>query len=68
MATNMEKLFAEACKNPQPGMAGELDQYLTLQRGMKPGDSFRQMSQCKKFGGTTGFARGKSGEGGDGDL
>ena len=65
MATEMEKLFAEACQNPQPGMAGELDQYLSLTRGMNPRDSFKQMSQCRKFGGTTGFGRGKSGEGGE---
>ena len=68
MATDMEKLFAEQCKNPQPGMAGELDQYLSLMRGMNPRDSFRQMSQCRKFGNTTGFGRGKSGEGENGQA
>jgi hypothetical protein len=66
MATGMEKLFAEQCQNPQPGMAGELDQYLSLTRGMKPGESFQQMGQSRKFGGTTGFKRGKSGEGSEG--
>ena len=66
MATDMEKLFAEQCQNPQPGMGGELDQYLSLTKGMKPGDSFKQMSLCRKFGGKTGFGRGKSGEGGEG--
>jgi len=65
MATEMEKLFAEQCQNPQPGMGGEMDQYLQLTRGMKSGDSFRQMSQCRKFGGSVGFGKGKNGQGGD---
>jgi hypothetical protein len=57
----MEKLFARSCKNPGP-MNDELDQYLSIQRGMKPGMNFRQMMQSHKFG--NGF---KPGTGGQGD-
>ncbi len=44
----MEKLFSQCDK---PGeMGDELDQYLTMQRSMKPGNNFKQMMQTKKFG------------------
>ncbi|MCW1923725.1 hypothetical protein OKA05_14255 [Luteolibacter arcticus] len=45
----MEKLFAE---NGQPGLQGVqqgMDQALRLDRGMNPGDSFRQMMQSLNF-------------------
>lgn len=55
----MEKLFAQ-CKAKDGQMGNELDQYLSIQRGMNPGMSFRQMMQCHKPG------QGKTGVGGQG--
>jgi len=49
LRSEMEKLFGECqggnCPNP-----GELDNYLKLQRGMKPGNNFAQMGRSKKPG------------------
>jgi hypothetical protein len=45
----MEKLFSQ-CKAKESGMEDELDQYLSIQRGMNPGRSFKQMLQSHKFG------------------
>ena len=44
----MEKLFSQ-CNKPGE-MSDELDQYLTMQRSMKPGNNFKQMMQTRKFG------------------
>ena len=64
LAGEMEKLFAENCDKPGEGMAGEADQYLQLKRGMKPGSTFQQMMQSRKFGSSVGFGkRGGKGEG-----
>lgn len=64
LAGEMEKLFAENCENPGEGMAGEADQYMQLKRGMKPGSTFKQMMQSRKFGKSVGFGkRGGQGEG-----
>jgi hypothetical protein len=45
----MEKLFSQ-CNGKEGEMGGELDQYLTMQRSMKPGNNFKQMMQTRKFG------------------
>jgi hypothetical protein len=45
----MEKLFAQCQGGNCPG-AGELDSYLRLQRGLKPGNNFAQMAQSRRFG------------------
>jgi hypothetical protein len=45
----LEKLFGQ-CKSQGGGMSNELDQYLSLNRGMNPGSNFEQMMQCRKFG------------------
>ena len=45
----MEKLMPE-CKNCQPGMGQEFTQRLSLARSMLAGNTFDQMSMCKKFG------------------
>jgi hypothetical protein len=45
----MAKLFSE-CKGTEGSMSDELDQAMSLNRGLNPGNSFQQMMQCKKFG------------------
>jgi hypothetical protein len=62
----MEKLFSQ-CNKPG-GMNDELDQYLTVQRSMKPGNSFKQMMQTRKFGNGNkpGMGSGKGNGGKDG--
>src|SRR5204862_4855575 len=59
----MEKLFSQ-CDGKGESMSNELDQYLSIQRGMKPGSSFKQMMQCRKFG--TGSKPGFGGQGNGG--
>ena len=44
----MEKLFSQ-CQSGNCPSGSELDQYLQLQRGMKPGKNFAQMSRSRKF-------------------
>jgi len=61
--TEMEKLFAE-CKGGNCPNGGELDSYLRLQRGMKPGRNFAQMAQSRKFGRPGRTGRGLEGMGG----
>jgi len=51
----MEKLFGE-CQGGNCPSGDELDNYLTLQRGMNPGRNFSQMSRSRKFG----FGKGES--------
>jgi hypothetical protein len=46
----MEKLFSECNAEGSPQMSGELDSYLSLQRGLNPGQTFQQMLQSRKFG------------------
>jgi hypothetical protein len=59
----MEKLFSQ-CNSKGGEMSNELDQYLGIQRSLKPGSSFKQMMQCHKFG--TGSKPGFSGQGNGG--
>jgi hypothetical protein len=61
----MEKLFSQ-CNSKEPGMNDELDQYLTVERGMKPGANFKQMMQSHKFGGSGGFKPGAGQQGNGG--
>jgi hypothetical protein len=63
----MEKLFSQ-CNGKEGEMNGELDQYLSVQRSMKPGNSFRQMMRTRKFGNGTkpGMSPGKGLGGNDG--
>ena len=60
-------MFSE-CNGNCPNMSSELDQYLKIQRGMKPGNNFKQMMQSRKFGngGQPGFAMGQGESGQDG--
>ena len=59
-------MFSE-CNGNCPNMSGELDQYLKIQRGMKPGNNFKQMMQSRKFGnGKPGFGMGQGETGPDG--
>jgi hypothetical protein len=59
----MEKLFSQ-CNGQGEGMNNELDQYLGIQRAMKPANNFRQMMQTRKFG--SGFKAGFGGQGNGG--
>lgn len=59
----MEKLFTQ-CNAKDGQMNSELDQYLSIQRGLNPHASFQQMMQCHKFG--TGSKLGTGGQGYDG--
>ncbi len=59
----MEKLFSQ-CNAKGGEMNSELDQYLSIQRSLKPGSSFQQMMQCRKFG--TGSKPGFGGQGNGG--
>ena len=66
--SEMEKLFGECQGGNCPG-GNELDSYLSLSRGMKPGQNFSQMARSRKFGraGLPGFAQGMAqGEGAGG--
>jgi len=47
-------------------MDDELDQYLKIQRGMKPGASFKQMMQSHKLGTGSGFKPGSGAQGNGG--
>lgn len=49
LRSEMEKLFSE-CQGGNCPSGDELDNYLTLQRGMNPGRNFSQMSRSRKFG------------------
>ncbi len=60
----MEKLFSQ-CNKPGE-MSDELDQYLSLQRSMKPGNNFKQMMQSRKFGNGSKPGTGKGQGGRDG--
>jgi hypothetical protein len=59
----MEKLFSQ-CNSKGGEMGDELDQYLSIQRGMKPGRNFQQMMQSRKFG--RGFKPGTGAQGNGG--
>jgi len=65
VSNELESLFGQ-CKGQQGEMSDELDGYLKLTRGLKPGNNFKQMMQCKKFGNgkESGSGRGESGQGG----
>ncbi|MEP6671227.1 MAG: hypothetical protein ABJF10_18845 [Chthoniobacter sp.] len=60
----MEKLFSQ-CKSKDGEMDNELDQYLSIQRGMNPAANFKQMMQCRKLG-TGGSKPGNGSEGNGG--
>ncbi len=45
----MERLFEDAGEKGEQGLAQGLDRALRLRRGMKPGDSLRQMELSKNF-------------------
>jgi hypothetical protein len=65
LVDEMNKLFCEECKNGGQQTGDELDGYLRLTRGMNPGNNFKQMMQCKKFGSNPGrFGMGAAGQGG----
>jgi hypothetical protein len=59
----MEKLLSE-CKAKGPSMQSELDQYLKIQRGLNPGNTFNQMMQTHKFGSGYKPGMGEKGNGG----
>lgn len=59
----MEKLFSQ-CNGKEGEMSNELDQYLSIQRSMKPGSNFKQMMQTRKFG--SGSKPGFNGQGNGG--
>lgn len=61
----MEKLFSQ-CQSQGGEMNSELDQYLSIQRGMNPRANFGQMMKCRKFGNGNG-KQGKMGMGGQGE-
>ena len=49
LRSEMEQLFSE-CQAQGNQMSNELDTYLKLQKGLNPGNSFRQMMMTRKFG------------------
>jgi hypothetical protein len=67
LRSEMEKMFSK-CEGKEGEMGNELDQYLSIQRGMKPGMNFKQMMQTRKFGSGSkpGFSPGKGNGGSDG--
>ena len=63
----MSKLFHDT-EQGQGTRRGELDQYLRLQRGRNTGNTFNQMSQCRKAGFGRGGQRGQGqGQGSEGE-
>ncbi len=54
LRSEMEKMFSQCQSGGSCPNQSELDTYLRLQRGMKAGNSFRQMLQCRKFGSSPG--------------
>lgn len=67
LSDEMAKMFSE-CNGSCPNVSNELDQYMQIQRGMKPGNNFKQMMQSRKFGSGTkpGFGTGQGQTGPDG--
>jgi hypothetical protein len=67
LRSEMEKMFSK-CNGKEGEMGNELDQYLSIQRGMTPGKNFKQMMQTRKFGNGSkpGFSPGKGNGGSDG--
>lgn len=69
LSDEMDKMFSE-CNGNCPNMSSELDQYMKISRGMKPGNNFKQMRQSKKFGNGSkpgfGMAQGATGPDGTG--
>lgn len=62
LRAEMEKLMGE-CSQCQGGMGGEFETRLSLMRGMRPGNTFAQMSQCRNFGLNLGQGQGMGGGG-----
>jgi hypothetical protein len=50
LRSEMEKLFGQ-CQSQGQNQSDELDSYLKLQKQMRPGNTFKQMMQSRKFGG-----------------
>ena len=65
LRSEMEKLFTQ-CNSKGGEMDDELDQYMTIQRSMNPGNSFKQMMQTRKFGQGRGFKQGQGAQGNGG--
>ena len=69
LSAEMDKMFSE-CNGNCPNMSNELDQYMKISRGMKPGNNFKQMMQSRKFGSGSkpgfGMAQGATGPDGTG--
>ena len=67
LSEQMDKMFSE-CNGNVPNMSSELDQYMKIQRGLKPGRNFKQMMQSRKFGNGSkpGFGMGQGETGPDG--
>ena len=63
LQSEMEKMFSQ-CNSKEGEMSGELDQAMSIQRGMKPGSSFKQMMQTRKFGSGQKPGPGAQGNGG----
>jgi hypothetical protein len=59
----MEKLFTQ-CNAKDGMMSDELDQYMSIQRSMKPGKTFGQMMQSHRFGQGSKSGNGMTGNGG----
>jgi hypothetical protein len=59
----MEKIFS-SCKSKNGDMSDELDQYLSIQRGLNSGGSFGQMMQSHKLGQGFKPGSGQMGQGG----
>ena len=63
LRAEMEKLFTQ-CNSKGGMMNDELDQYMSIQRSMPPGKTFRQMMQSHRFGNGSHAGGGMSGNGG----
>jgi ElaB/YqjD/DUF883 family membrane-anchored ribosome-binding protein len=63
LRSEMEKLFSQ-CNSRGGMMNDELDQYMSIQRSMKPGKTFSQMMQSHRFGNGSKPGNGMSGNGG----
>jgi hypothetical protein len=59
----MEKMFSQ-CNSKGGEMSSELDQRMSIQRSMNPGNSFKQMMQSRKFGSGSKPGQGAMGNGG----
>jgi hypothetical protein len=65
LRAEMEKMFSQ-CNSKGGEMNNELDQQMSIQRSMNPGNSFQQMMQTRKFGNSRGFKQGQGAQGNGG--